>query len=136
MRRHNEWLEKHLCWLGSIGMIVYLFGTYFGDAPVWQPVLATSGILGMFFVFSRFCDYSMPQVVRFTGMSTLGIYAIHQPIIRYVKHIIEVPTGADVILTFTITYVISVFFIRIINSFFITSILLLGKREYVRIHPK
>lgn len=129
MRKHNGWLEKHLCLLGSIGMFVYLFGTYFLVVPILQPALATSGILGTFFVFRRFCDRKMPQLVVFTGMSTLGIYAVHQPVINYVKHIIEVPIWLDVTVTFLITYIISIVIVRILMLSKVTRFLLLGMNK-------
>lgn len=129
MRKHNEWLEEHLCWLGSIGMIVFLFGTYFLDAPICQPVLAIGGIFGTFLVFYKCCDRKMPQLVLFTGMSTLGIYAVHQPVINYVKHIIETPVWVDVALTFVITYAISLVAVRILKMSKISRFLLLGMNK-------
>lgn len=129
MRRHNVRLEKHLCLLGSIGLTVYFLGTYFFDGPIWQPVLAVSGILGAFFVFCRFCDRKMPPLVMFTGMSTLGIYAVHQPVINYVKHIIETPIWLDFILTFVITYVFSIVVVKLLKMPKLTRFLLLGMNK-------
>ena len=126
MRKHNEWLEKHLKLIGSIGMVIYIFGTYFLEARIWQPVLAVSGILGTFLVFRRSCDYKMPQLIMFAGTSTLGIYAVHQPVINYVKHIIETPAWMDVILTFVITNIISLLIVRMLKMSKLTRFLLLG----------
>lgn len=126
MRRHNEWFEKHLCWFGIIGLVVYLFGTYFLDGPIWQPILAVSGILGTFFVFRRFCDRKMPSLVMFTGMSTLGIYAVHQPVINYVEHIFETPVWVDIVLTFMVTYTISIVSVKLLKLAKLTRILFLG----------
>lgn len=131
MRKHNEWLEKRLCLLGSIGMFVYIFGTYFFDGPIWQPVLAVSGILGTFFVFRRFCDCKMPQLIMFTGMSTLGIYAVHQPVINYVKHIVETPIWVDVTVTFVITYIISIVVVIILKMTKLTRFLFLGMNRHL-----
>lgn len=129
MRKHNEWLERHMCLYGSIGMFVYFFGTYFLDGSIWQPVVAISGIFGAFWVLRRFCDREMPQLIMCTGMSTLGIYAVHQPAINYVKHIIETPLWVDVALTFVITYVISIVVVRILKMSKLTRFLLLGMNK-------
>lgn len=129
MRKHNEWLKKHLCWLGSVGLFVYFFATYFMEASIWRPILAINGILGAFFVFCRYCDREMPQLVKFTGMSTLGIYAVHQPVINYVKNIVETPIWLDVTFTFIITYTISIATVRMLNMSKLTKFLLLGTNK-------
>lgn len=129
MRRHSDLLERHLWWLGSVGLLVFCFATYFLEGRIWQPLLAISGIFGAFFVFNRYCDCKMPQLVAFTGMSTLGIYAVHQPVINYVKHIIGTPVWVDVALTFVITCTISLVVVRILKMSRMTRFLLLGMNK-------
>lgn len=126
MRKHNERLKKHLWWLGSIGMIVYFLGTYFLEDRICQPFLALGGIMSAFLIFRKWCNRKMPRLVLFTGMSTLGIYAVHQPIIHYVMHIIRTPLWTDIILTFVLTYIISIVVVRILKMSKLTRFLLLG----------
>lgn len=126
MRRHNDLLERHLDWLGPIGLGVYFLFTYILESRIWQPWLATSGILGAFFIFHKWCNFRVPRLVMFTGMSTLGIYAVHQPVINYVMHIVDTPIWVDVVLTFVITYIISIVVVRILKVSKLTKFLLLG----------
>ena len=129
MRRHNECLMRNLKWLGVIGIAVFIPTAYFLEGTIFRIPIGACGTLGAFFIFSKYFNIKMPRLVVFTGMSTLGIYAVHQPVINYVKHIVETPIWVDVILTFVITFVISIVAVRFLKIFRITRVLFLGIRS-------
>lgn len=126
MRRHNELFLNHLKWIGPIGMVVFLSLTSFAEGDILQMLLAFGGILGIFLFFYRWCNIQMPQLIVFTGVSTLGIYAVHPPIIHYMKHLVETPVWLDVVITFIISYIMSIFALRLLKFSRITRKLLLG----------
>ena len=127
MRLNNNWLLSNLRWLGPLGLLVYSIATYFLDSYLWQIPLASGGILGMFFIFQRFFDRPLPRIIMFTGTSTLGIYAVHQPVIQYIKHLlIKAPLWADVVITFVLTYIISILAVWVFKKNRITAFLFLG----------
>lgn len=129
MRRHNELFLNHLYWIGPLGLAVYLGLTYFLKGELYEPLLATGGILGVFFIFYKWCNIKTPQLIMFTGVSTLGIYAVHQPVIQSVKHLTETPIWLDVVITFVLSYFISIFSVWLLKSSGITRKLLLGMQN-------
>lgn len=129
MHRHTKWLESHLMCFGSIGGVIYLCATYFLHAAMWQPILAVCGIYGCFFLFRKFCNCKMPQLLVFTGMSTLGIYAVHQPIIHYVKNVMLSSLWMNIAITFVLTYILSILVVRILRISKFTRFLFLGMNK-------
>lgn len=61
-------------------------------------------------------------------MSTLGLYAVHPPIIHYVKHLVVTePLWADALMTFIITFTISTTVVWLFNKNKVLAFLFLGK---------
>lgn len=129
MRRHNELFLNHFRWISPLGLVIFLGFTPFLEGKLYEPLLAIGGILGLFFVFYRWCNIQMPQLMVFTAVSTLGIYAIHQPVIQYLKHLVVTPIWLDVVITFILSYIISILVVRLLKLSVITRKLLLGMQN-------
>lgn len=126
MRKHNERLIKHIDWIGLLGLLFFIIATYISESIILQPLIAVSGILGSISIFHKCCNRKMPQVIKFTGMSTLGIYAVHQPVIQYVRHIYSDSVWIDVSLSFILAYLISIVIVWLLKTTKVTRSVLLG----------
>lgn len=146
MRKNNDWLMQHIKSIGIVAVICYIVGAAFWNIQepptfyrwinlgsvfvyVYKLIVAVAGILAAFYVFSQFVNRQPGKFVSYVAGLTLGIYAVHQPIVKYV--IGWLPTmnlWLLIPLVFICTVAITMAIIRLLQTNKWTSLLLLGIR--------
>lgn len=126
MRRYQQTLLKCFVWAGPVGLAIYFMSAFCFGLAIVQPVFAVCGIIGFFWLFNMTANRQLPGFVSYLGMTTLGIYAVHQPVVYYVKDIVYSPLWLNIVITFVITMLIAIASIEILKLSSITRRMFLG----------
>ena len=145
MRQHWNKIGHRLKSIGWVLMVLFIISlaVYWGGYTAlfnvgskslfdygFKVLTSTLGALSMFSLFSRSQGVEFPRWTYYIGSHTLGIYAVHQPLIGYLRNNIHLPSvPLQICISFMLISAASLLFVYIAQRNKWSAMLLLGEKK-------